>query len=649
MLISETQAIVDNVVNLYQDYDQVDVEMKYPGGRCYCKAPGLKDNIVSWDFKGYYSSLMRTFNIGPDTLMLTKDLREVPMKKRPYIPLVKSPYTHLNEEVLDKLNETLLDEGRDINFIKPEIEGYNIKIQTPAITTILHKSKVKAYYIDVQKHIDKMWKTYQGKLTIKRESFHGFLFKLHKTRVNKDGNVKVSIGMPNQCYFRQDFDSIIRIALDKADKERSLWKAVLKDLENRNLEHTVEYMRANSEQLVYKLLGNVMYGQMGNIYSRIYHAACAMSITLAGQYATEWTRGYFEKNGMFVWYMDTDSNYVYDPLYSKERESRFVVHFNGSYHQNLYGYCQKMFGVKPEDNCIILEREKTWERMIFLSKKRYAGIVVESDGKACRKFVTRGIELRRTGTIKFAKDFQEKYYEMVFRQPIPSVEEFKDLVETAHSSFYDLEFNNRENVEQITKRQKLTKAIHDYKTQTCQVQLMKRCVEAGDELEIGSMLEYVLLKITDKQTKNYAETVDRYIEAPAGTMKVHRDQYWNKEIYSPMFKQLVRLFPNENWGEYDSTHKAMCDKKYKATVKRLVKKKLVDQIKTVKLILGYKRYCKEQYIDLLEQCQSKYRTVESEELHKLIDDGLEYYRNDRFLEVLTKEDKDVEDADDKLV
>ena len=611
------------------DYVYSSVEMKYPGGRCFCRMPGLKNNIVSWDFKGYYSSLMRTFNIGIDTLMLTKDLRAIPRKKRPYVPLVLSPYTYVNQKQLDKFAERLLDEGYDITYTKEPIEGYNLKIEVPVVSVEMSKDKVKEFYIHTQNIIDDLWKDCQNYMTIGKEGFQGFFFKFKKVKI-KNG-YKVHIGMPNQCYFRQDFDSIIRIALELTASERNKWKKVKKELEIEDEKDSTKWLMAESNQLAYKLLGNVMYGQMGNVFARIYHPACAMSITLGGQIATEWTRLFFTKVNRPVWYMDTDSNYVFNPDYSKEEQKEFIKYFDETYHKNLWKYYNRIFGVQIKDNCIILEREKTWARMMFLSKKRYAGRVIESDGVACDKFVTRGIELRRTGTIKFAKDFQSKYYEMIFQDEVPDVKEFITLVEEHYEKFFNMDFSTPEQIEEVTKRMSIKKSVNEYAedSKLCQVQLFKRCIEDGEELPIGSMLEYVLLKISDKQKKNYAETVERF----DNSMLIHKDHYWNKEIYNPIFKQLLRLFPEEDWGKYDNENKRMCDKKYLAQTKRLVKKKLCDKIRTVEIIRDYKRFSKHQSIDLLNQCKDKWKNDESVELVKLIDESLEYYVTNKYLEV----------------
>jgi hypothetical protein len=265
---------------------------------------------------------------------------------------------------------------------------------------------------------------------------------------------------------------------------------------------------------------------------------------------------------------------------------------------------------------------------------------MESDGKACWKLVARGVELRRTGTIQFAKDFQEEYYDMIFKEEIPDAQFFWDYIKRKHDEFYSLTFDNPESVEQITKRQKITMKIEDYKAINAQVNLMTRCKAEGEDLEIGDMLEYVLLKISDKQKKNYAETVERYLRS--NSMLIHKDKYWDDEIFKPLFEQLYRLFPEMNWGEFDSENHRMAQKKYKAIKNRFVKKKLIDQKETIRIITEYSRFCKAQYIELLEMAKEKYKDVEDEDLHASIEQSLEYFISNEYLNVEEEEDDDDE-------
>ena len=592
-----------------------DVELKYTGGLCYMKRAGIFDKVVSWDFKGYYNSLMRTFNFGTDTLMLYKDLEAVPMNDRKNIPVVLSPYTWMNRVVLDKLMLAFDEEGISHEKLRLETQGYNIPVYFDKHIFNMPKSEVKDFYIATEKRIDVLYKEYIRKFGMKKYSFSGYYFKLTKKK-QKDGTYNVTIQAPfTSAYFRQDFDSIIRICLVEISELRDKWKKLKSDLEREDKKGTVEWMLCECVQLSYKLIGNLFYGQMGNIYFRVYNPVIAMSITLSGQITTQWSNGFFEKTGREAVYNDTDSNYIVDPNYTEEREEEFLKYFQKYYLKRMHKMCFRRFGVVAKDNQIFLEKEKVWFRIVYISKKYYVGYVEESDGKKCWKLVSRGIALRKTGTIKFVKDFQTAYYEMIFQKKIPDSKVFYDFITEAKSKFDNFKYDTAEEVEEVTKRMKVNKNIEEYKSSTPQVNLMIRCKESGMDIIKGDMVQYVYLKSSGK--KKHAETAKNYLDNK-DRMFIDTEHYWDNEIVTPIFFQLTSLFPDEQWGDFIGEHKTMREKKYKSTINRLAKKKLQEKLDTVKMISAYKRFSRKQRFELLDLAEERYEDEETLNAIKLV-------------------------------
>ncbi len=615
----------------------------YPGGRVYIKSPGLRDKVMSFDFAGYYNSIMRTLNIGPDTIMTYDDLKEVPEKKRPYIPIVESPYTYLQRKVILKYQEELDKEGIENGLRYRVVKGYNLKVKIPEIVIKIDDGKdekgnstfgLERFIEHLYPITRKVWDSYSDNLTITLQAFGDFFLKLLKSRV-KEGKRTLIIRPPMPVYFRQDFDSIVRKCLNIYTDERGVWKKRKKvaDDDPTIKSSSIEYKNILAEVNAWKLLGNIVYGQTGSYWARIFHPAIAVSVTLTGQISTEWTRKYFKKAGMEVVYMDTDSNYIFDPMYSPEREKRFLKFFQKTYHKQLHNFLWKCFGIKRETNCIFLEYEKRWLRLMLLAKKRYVGKIEWEDGKgAISKLVSRGVELRRTATTLFSRTFQEEYYDMIFQPEIPSEQDFWDFIERKKKEFYNIEFNTPETLELITKRLNLKRSIEDYKASTPQVNLMIRCRDRGTDLHVGDMLQFVYLKIQEKQKKKYPETVEYYLENNE-KLVIDVDDYWNNEIFKPLFPQLRSLFPDRIWGSFDTENDRIALKKMDQLTRRIKKKSVEEQKKTLSMIVENKgdRLDKPQILELLDKAEEG--LANRELFLDEIETWRDYYENNKHVDI----------------
>ena len=442
---------------------------------------------------------------------------------------------------------------------------------------------------EIQEKIREVYDEFSAHLTISFDAFLGFFFRF---------NAK-SITSPYNCYFRGNNSSIVNTCLVELTDNRAVWKKKkkVKGISDEELK------RVTAIELAYKLIGNLFYGQMGNIHGRVYHPAIAMSITLAGQYTTGWTNRFF-KNCPWkfsIVYNDTDSNYIFDKHYTPKREQEFIKFFEKVYHKQLWEMHRKEFNVSVHNNCVILEREKRWFRVVFLSKKRYVGMVEEEDGEKCHKLVARGVELRRTGTIKFSRDFQNGYYDLLFDEEMPSAESLHEYISTAKERFMGLEIN-KDNIDEVIKRQKLNKQPKDYKANTPVVNLMKRCIADGEELQIGDLLNYVIVESPAKT--QFIVTSDQYLNT--GIYTLDRDAYWDKEIYKPIIDQLFDLYPKEDWGQYHINNNTMRTKKYNAVKKQTKRKKQEDRLKTVNTLSTYKRFSWTMRMELIELLLASY-------------------------------------------
>ncbi|MEO8491386.1 DNA polymerase II [Pseudomonas sp.] len=171
-----------------------------------------------------------------------------------------------------------------------------------------------------------------------------------------------------------------------------------------------------------KIIMNAFYGVLGSSGCRFFDTRLASSITMRGHQIMRQTRELVEAKGYEVIYGDTDSTFVWlGSAHSGEDASRIgqalVQHVNSWWREHLLSE----FGLQ---SALELQYETHFSRFLMPtirgaeegSKKRYAGLVVHSDGR--EDMVYKGLETVRSDWSPLARQFQQELYRRIFhRQP----------------------------------------------------------------------------------------------------------------------------------------------------------------------------------------------------------------------------------------
>ncbi|WP_439862964.1 DNA polymerase II [Pseudomonas antarctica] len=171
-----------------------------------------------------------------------------------------------------------------------------------------------------------------------------------------------------------------------------------------------------------KIIMNAFYGVLGSSGCRFFDTRLASSITMRGHQIMRQTRELVEAKGYEVIYGDTDSTFVWlGSAHSGEDASRIgqalVQHVNAWWRDHLLNE----FGLQ---SALELQYETHFSRFLMPtirgaeegSKKRYAGLVVHSDGR--EDMVYKGLETVRSDWSPLARQFQQELYRRIFhRQP----------------------------------------------------------------------------------------------------------------------------------------------------------------------------------------------------------------------------------------
>lgn len=221
--------------------------------------------------------------------------------------------------------------------------------------------------------------------------------------------------------------------------------------DNNNLEikNNVIHYKGNAEerskfwdkyQHIRKVQLNATFGSLSNKHCRFFDKRIGQSITLSGrsivkhmisQVNKEFT-GHYTSNGETYKYSDTDSAYfsAYDFLkndikrgtvpWTTESVIQLYDHVCKNVNNSFKSFMKKAFHC-PEDYAkpIAAKREIVGTSGLFITKKRYAIMVIDDEGKRVDvngkpgKIKAMGLDLRRSDTPKFIQEFLKEVLEMV--------------------------------------------------------------------------------------------------------------------------------------------------------------------------------------------------------------------------------------------
>jgi len=273
--------------------------------------------------------------------------------------------------------------------------------------------------------------------------------------------------------------------------------------------------RKDTAETIYalKIIMNSFYGVLGNPACRFFNPEISNAITYTGQEIIKLTTKKVEELGYEVIYMDTDSVFVVsraDNIDDARKIGRKIQkHINEFYDD----YIKKEY---HRDNVMELQFEKLFK--VFLmptirgsdegAKKRYAGIIINEDGKEELHFT--GMEFVRGDWTDVAKKFQEELFNLAFNKK--EVDEYiRKFVKDLKEGKYD---------DMLVYKKSLSKPLDEY-TKTTPPHV--KAARMLDKLT-SSLIQYVVtLKGPEpieklKHKPDYDHYVDKQIKPIADTI-----------------------------------------------------------------------------------------------------------------------------------
>jgi DNA polymerase elongation subunit (family B) len=188
----------------------------------------------------------------------------------------------------------------------------------------------------------------------------------------------------------------------------------------------------DKKQTVRKLSSNGLYGAILNEGCRFQDPRIGQSTTLTGRVITrhmnagvnEALAGEYDHTGVCLIYGDTDSGYFSAWPVIKDDVAKGNIEWNKDIAVQLYNdvadqindrfptFMESAFHCSPEKGKLVrCGREIVAERGLFITKKRYAALIYDLDGKRQDvdgkpgKLKAMGLDLKRADTPKFVQDF----------------------------------------------------------------------------------------------------------------------------------------------------------------------------------------------------------------------------------------------------
>jgi len=212
------------------------------------------------------------------------------------------------------------------------------------------------------------------------------------------------------------------------------WYAERKELQAKMRECEDEKERAfwDKRQLVKKINLNSLYGAILNPGCRFFDKRIGQSTTLTGRaiakhmdaHINELVAGEYDHRGKAIIYGDTDSAYftawpmVKDDVesgkmqWTKDTATQLYDTLADSVNESFSGFMQRAFHCPTHLGSIIKAgRESVASKGLFITKKRYAIMVYDSEGKRLDlegkpgKIKAMGLDLKRSDTPKIIQDF----------------------------------------------------------------------------------------------------------------------------------------------------------------------------------------------------------------------------------------------------
>jgi DNA polymerase elongation subunit (family B) len=387
--------------------------------------------------------------------------------------------------------------------------------------------------------------------------------------------------------FRTDRRGVIPVALDMLVSKRDEYTAK-KDAAERGSPEWHYFGRLSQ---AFKIVANsVGYGILGSPFTRFFCRELAEGVAQTGAWLIKHVGARSREANLDPFYGDTDAIFV-----EGEREAFAVVVKNVN---------AEWPGILRELGCtdshIMLEFEKSFRRLVLVTKKRYAGALSVHKGEPVgidKKPEVKGLEFKRGDAVRLARKMQKELITMLLAVELPPLEDFKAFVERWRQRVREepLELDDiviSQSVKVLSEyalrytarlcggaaigfaRKRGAKCGYDFggtavagtdatldkcprckgarkiAAQPAHVRVAKVMQERGEEIREGTRVDYLIVVSEGKNLEAVPAHDDGALD------RVDRAYYWDSRIYPACARVLEATHPTVVWVESAKQQKA---------------------------------------------------------------------------------------------
>lgn len=356
--------------------------------------------------------------------------------------------------------------------------------------------------------------------------------------------------------FAQEPQGILAVAVAELIRLRKHWN----DLKASMAPGTPEWKEADRRATAYKIAANIFYGVVSSPMSRLFDKEVGESITQAGVWLIQNTiKAAEEQFGFRVVYGDTDSLFVTGCTYDEFK--KFVEWCN----VDLYPRLLRQVGCKRAH--VKLAFEKSFERIVFVTAKRYAGKYSHYKGKPATidsKPEIKGLEFKRGDSVRLARQLQRDAVEALMLG-IEDVEHFEKLLMSYRTRVLQAELG----IEDVMLSKRLSKSLNEYATrmkkdgtraaQLPHIELARVLKDRGRDMGEGAKVDYYIVDGSKRPM----------MVAPAEDWDGQFDRFelWESMVWPPTQRVLSAAFPAVDWTGWTKVRPAK-PKKTKAPARK---------------------------------------------------------------------------------
>ena len=366
--------------------------------------------------------------------------------------------------------------------------------------------------------------------------------------------------------FATEPQGILALAVEELGRLRSSWNKKKAELPP----GTPEWKEADRRSTAYKIARNSFYGVIGAPFSRFFRRKIAESVSQCGVFLIGEVIAAAKAKEFDVVYADTDSIFVRGV--ERPEFERFVEWCN----TDLFPRLLREKGCTRND--IKLDYEKAFERIVFVSAKRYVGRYSHYKGTAARadsKPEIKGLEYKRGDVVRLARELQAEVIALlVSGDDAPAATEFVAIIDR----WCDLILNGELTVDDVRISKRLAKPLGEYVRKTKadgnfaseqpHVAVARALKQRGQDVGEGSKIEYVVLD----------GGAAPMVVQPAADWdgKCDRFYLWENLVWPPTERLLAAAYPGESWSKWSVVRPPRPPRVTKAAIARTMREKIIE-------------------------------------------------------------------------